>query len=180
MTVALAACTGASATAPPPTPQIIYVTPNPTATPTPSPTPTPTDTPGPTDTPTPTAVPAAWILTASNVQYDSQTVIGDTIVITMTLKNSGNIANPGTYVSFPDLHTNADFQKCQPACEHQNVYSDVLLPGVQPHKSLKVTVTWIATKVGVDDWSLNIYDDPALASRGGTPIFSGTAQTTIQ
>jgi hypothetical protein len=43
-----------------------------------------------------------------------------------------------------------------------------------------VTVTWIATKVGVDNWELLIYDDPSLASTAGTPIFYGTAQTTIQ
>jgi hypothetical protein len=101
-------------------------------------------------------------------------------VITMTLNNSGTTANPRTYVSFANLHTNADFQSCKPACERTAVYSDLLLPAVRPYKSLNMTVTWIATKVGVANWTLNVYDDPSSASSpGGAPILSGDATTTV-
>jgi hypothetical protein len=159
--------------------------PSPSTTQGPSPSPSPSPLPATTATPTeaPTSTPPSpqpsptWNLTVDGVRYTTEAFVGGDITVAITLSNDGTIANPGTKLQFETIDKYADLQGCTPKCEVNNFFGVFATePGVGPAKTVTDRIVWVATRVGVAQWSVCVYD----SNSGGQQIYCGNGTTTIR
>lgn len=86
----------------------------------------------------------------------TRTSVGDTIEITLTVKNSG-ATTPDIVVGIKDLSRHALFVGCVPECEDLGesfTGQKLRLPGPPPDQSREYTITWQATDAARADWSM--------------------------
>ena len=113
----------------------------------------------------------------SDVTYSTDASLGGPITLSLQITNSGASSNPGTSVQVNDLDAYADLQGCTPSCNTSHllgVYAN--FPGIDAGSTESYTITFIATKIGVANWSLCVYDSTSV---GGTAVWCGSATTTI-
>jgi hypothetical protein len=138
----------------------------------------PTDQPTPEVTPEPT--PTAWKLDVPSAKYTTQAGVGDTVAIDVTVRNKGKAASPVTRLNFSELDKHADLHRCKPSCDKEDLPglgpSAVWFQGVKAGKSVKYHIEFVATKVGVVDWNVCLFDDEEY----GDPIWCGDGSTAIR
>jgi hypothetical protein len=136
----------------------------------------PTPTPVPTPVPTPTPGPAS--LEELSTTYTTETFTGGSIFVNLTIKNNGGLTSKPVQIYFDQIDKYADLNGCVPIC----TYSDFLgirvtfEGGIAGGQTVTYKVEFIATKVGVADWGLTVYEGDA----SGDLIFMGTAKTVIR
>jgi hypothetical protein len=132
-------------------------------------------TPLPTASPGPTA-PSADV-DAEKVTYTTNTTVGGTIALNLTLKNSGPGKSAPISLTVGELGAYADARKCTPACEiaeSAGVISLEFADGVASGASTAYRIEFKATKAGVVKWNVTIYEG------SDREIFHGTGTTTIK
>jgi hypothetical protein len=140
---------------------------------------TPAAPPEPTAAPTPAPTPAPWSLTVPSAVYTRQVLVGDTIEVTVKVKNSGRGASHTTLVNFSELDKYADLFDCKPECQTEDLPGfgpSAILPGVTAGKTQVFIVNFVANKVGAVKWSLCVYDDNEMQNQ----VWCGDATTAIR
>lgn len=128
-------------------------------------------------TPAPTATP--WRLSVTDTTYSRKVLVGDDVVVTIKVKNSGSTKNPSTEINFTELDKYADLFECKPKCEVQDLPGSgpsAILPGVAAGKTTAFRITFIAGKAGAVHWSACLYDDESF----GDQVWCGDATTAIK
>ncbi|MEO7295151.1 MAG: hypothetical protein ABIZ57_03325 [Candidatus Limnocylindria bacterium] len=137
-------------------------------------------TPQPTERPAPAATAKPWTLDVSDAKYTTETVVGGSVFITVTISNTGKVANPAIEINFSELDKNADVRGCKPKCELDDLPGfgpSAVFPGLAAGATRDYEVEFIATKVGVVAWNVCVYDDRIL---DGESVYCGDGRTTIR
>ena len=131
-------------------------------------------TPPPTAAPTPTDI---AIVEADDVKYTSQTGLGDSMTITLTLTNSGTASSAPITFEIGGMAEVADVVGCTPECAVDTMSGDHVLSfvdGVDAGASADYEVELVTTAAGSVEWTLSIVE-------GATnEIFRGSATTEIE
>lgn len=138
-----------------------------------------TATPEPKERPTTAPTPVPWALDVTDTAYTKEATVGDNITVEVTIENTGKQRNPVTKLNFSELDQYADLFGCDPDCETEDLPGlgpTAILPGVQAGESVTYTVEFIATTVGVVEWSLCLYGEDSYSEDG----WCGEAKTAIR
>jgi hypothetical protein len=134
-------------------------------------TPTPAATAVPTPEPTPTTQPTATATVS--VTYTTATVVGGSIFVNITITNTGKVTREPIRLEFGGLKDYADLIGCTPACSQSGLLGDIYTQfpqGVGAGKTVTFKVEFLAKKVGVANWLLQVAGN----------MFSGTGTTAIR
>ena len=156
--------------------------PTPTAEPIPVPTAVPTAKPtvAPTPAPTPkatTAPPTEAVLEALSVSYTTETFVGGSIYLEVTIENVGGSPSEPVKFQIGGIKDYADLNGCIPICSVDDFFGAYFTgfeTGVAAGQTATFEVELIAVNVGVADWSVMIYEGD------GKDIYYGTAKTVIR
>jgi hypothetical protein len=119
----------------------------------------------------------AWSLAVSNATFSSDVNVGDPIMASVAVTNTGSATNPGTTLQVNDLDAHADFQGCTPGCTSSTLLGfSADFAGIGPGTTSTLQLTFIAKSVGVANWSVCLYDTADPSAR---QVWCGQAQTTI-
>lgn len=138
---------------------------------TPMATPTPAATPVPTLALTPTTQPTAT--PTVSVTYTTTTLVGGSIFVNVKITNTGEAATAPIRLGFGGLKDYADLVGCIPACSQSGLLGDIYTQfqqGVGAGKTVTFKVEFLAKKVGVANWTLQVAGN----------MFSGTGRTAIR
>lgn len=133
----------------------------------------------PNPTATPLVTPTPWTLDVPSAKYTTEVFVGDTISIDVKIKNTGTAKSPVTRLNFSELDKYADLHRCKPKCETEDLPGlgpSAVMVGVPPKKSTTFHIEFLATTVGVVDWSVCLYDDEEY----GDPVWCGDGKTAIR
>lgn len=133
-------------------------------------------TPEPTEAPTPAPTVKPWSLSVSGAKYGSHVALGDDLILTLTVTNSGSAANDLTRIALDGLGGHFDLDQCSPSCQDDGLLGTMFLdfPGVEGGGSEAITISLVATKLGRSDWSMDVYD-----AKIGDPVFQGQGSTVV-
>ena len=129
---------------------------------------------------TPGATVKPWTLEVSDAEYTTETVVGGSIFVTLTIENAGKRANPAIEVNFSELDANADLRGCEPECELDDLPGfgpSAVFPGLKPGVTGVYVIEFVAKTVGVVAWNVCVYDDHLL---DGDSVYCGDGRTTIR
>jgi hypothetical protein len=137
-------------------------------------------TPRPTERPTPPPTATPWTLDVSVANYTTETIVGRSVFITVTISNTGKAATPAIEINFSELDKDADLRGCKPKCELDDLPGfgpSAIFPGLAAGASRDYEIEFVATKVGVVAWNVCVYDDRIL---DGASVYCGEGSTTIR
>jgi hypothetical protein len=137
---------------------------------------------GPTATPSPiaeTEAPDPWVISiADDPTYTTETAVGGSIEVVLTLSNGGSGASESTELQFGGIDDHADIVGCSPPCMTSTFLGDVYaeLEGVPAGGTTTIQVEFVATAVGAARWSICVYDSVI----AGDQVYCGNATTVVR
>jgi hypothetical protein len=96
-----------------------------------------------------------------DVSYTTNTIVGGYIHVVVQMTNVGTATTKPTQFQVGGIKDYADVVSCDPSCDSSEFFGDYYAKfpaGIAPGKSVTYTVEFLATKVGVANWSLVIYE----------------------
>jgi hypothetical protein len=115
---------------------------------------------------------------AVDVSYTTSTFVGGDLDVVIKITNKGKVKTAPVHFQFGSLKDRADLVGCSPTCSTDEFFGDIFTrftSGIAPGKTVTYSVRWLATKVGVANWSLSVY----VGDSGGS-VFFGEGTTSIR